>query len=60
MDALQFATDHREAEPDLNCSWQSIISRTRSYALSCPSAESEGLNEWADLLEGIRQLRGEV
>jgi len=59
MDALQFDTEIENAERSPECSWASIISGIRRYALSQTSAEAGCLNEWADLLEGVRQLRGE-
>ena len=59
MDALQFETEIEDVERSPDCSWASIISGIRRYALSQPSTEAVSLNEWADLLEGIRQMRGE-
>jgi hypothetical protein len=60
MDALHFETEIEDAETILDCSWDSIIAGIRRHAASPqPPTEAASLNEWADLLEGIRQLKGE-
>ena len=59
MDALHFATDSDGIETGIECSWESVIAAIRRYAVVQPADESRSLNEWADLMEGVRQLRRE-
>ena len=59
MNALHFETEIEDAETILDCSWDSIIAGIRRDAASQPPTDAASLNEWADLLEGIRQLKGE-
>jgi hypothetical protein len=49
-----FADDADNAEED--CSWSKVIHGIERYAAYHPVQASD-LHEWADLLEGIRQLR---
>lgn len=60
MDALHFETEIECVDRSPDCSWASIISGIRCYARSQPLPEADSLNEWADLLEGIREMRGEA
>jgi hypothetical protein len=54
MVELLFATDGETDEQA--CSWKSIIRGIERYAAYRPSGARD-LHEWADLLEGIRQIR---
>lgn len=56
MVELQFATVVETDNKDSGCSWSSIIRGIEKYAAYHP-AQARELHEWADLLEGIRQLR---
>ena len=56
MVELLFATDSETDERGDACSWKSIIRGIERYAAYRP-AGARDLNEWADLLEGIRQIR---
>ena len=56
MSELHFATEtRRKYEP--RCSWANLIRAVRRHADAQPPDLGEDLHEWADLLEGIRQLR---
>jgi len=65
MVELHFAT---EAEPDreesreaefqtIDCSWSNLIHGVERYAAYQPASTAQDLRQWADLLEGMRQLR---
>jgi len=56
MVELQFATIVEADSKDEPCSWSNIIRSVERYAAYHP-AQARDLHEWADLLEGIRQLR---
>ena len=58
MVALHFETE-TEAPEEVDCSWDSIIQGIEQYAAFRPAATRD-LQHWADLLEGIRQLREEA
>jgi hypothetical protein len=56
MLGLLFATDGEADEQGEACSWENIIRGIERFAASHPAAAPD-LHDWADLLEGIRQLR---
>jgi hypothetical protein len=56
MVELLFATDGETDEQGEACSWKSIVRGIERYAAYHP-ASARDLHQWADLLEGIRQLR---
>jgi hypothetical protein len=56
MVELLFATDGETDGEGEACSWMNIIRGIERYAAYHPS-RARDLYEWADLLEGIRQLR---
>ena len=61
MDKLHFATE-LEREPDadsIDCSWSTVIHGIERYAAYRSVGAAEDLRQWADLLEGLRQLREE-
>ena len=65
MVELHFATETepnpeetREEEFEtIDCSWSSLIHGIDRYAAYQPASAAQDLRQWADLLEGIRQLR---
>ena len=61
MVELHFATEIKvDSEGDtIDCSWSSVIRGIERFAAFQPASVAEDLREWADLLEGIRQLREE-
>jgi hypothetical protein len=61
MAELHFATE-LESELDvetIDCRWSSVIRGIERFAANQPAGVAEDLRQWADLLEGIRQLREE-
>jgi len=56
MSELHFATEPKLAD-EQRCSWTELISAVRRYADAQPAEQAEDLHLWADLLEGVRQLR---
>jgi len=56
MVELLFATVVGTDEQDELCSWKSIILGIERYAAYQPTG-SRDLQEWAELLDGIRQLK---
>ena len=47
-----------EPEADaIDCSWSKVVRGIERYAAYQPAGVAEDLRQWADLLEGIRQLR---
>ena len=56
MVELRFATVAEADSKDEACSWSSIIRGVERYAAYHP-AQARDLHEWADIMEGIRQLR---
>jgi hypothetical protein len=59
MTKLHSATEI-EREPDadaIECSWSRVVRGIERYAAYQPAGAAEDLRQWADLLEGIRQLR---
>lgn len=56
MSELHFATETKPAD-ELHCSWTGLISAVRRQADAQAPEYAKELHEWADLLEGIRQLR---
>jgi len=59
MTKLRFATE-TESEPEadaIECSWSSVTRGIERYAAYQPASAAEDLRQWANLLEGIRQLR---
>ena len=59
MAKLHSATEI-EREPDadaIECSWSREVRGIERYAAYQPAGVAEDLRQWADLLEGIRQLR---
>ena len=58
MVELHFETESETIQSDVDCSWSSIIKGIERYAAFQP-ANARELYQWADLLEGIRQMREE-
>lgn len=58
MFELLFATDGETDEQSEACSWKTIIRGIERFAAYDPP-RARDLHEWADLLEGIRELREE-
>lgn len=56
MVELRFATVVETDDKEEPCSWSSIIRGVEKYAAYHP-AQAQDLYEWAELLDGIRQLR---
>jgi hypothetical protein len=56
MVELLFATDGETDEQGEACSWKRIVRGIERFAAYHP-ADARDLYQWADLLEGIRQLR---
>jgi len=56
MIELLFATDGKTDEQGEACSWKNIIRGIERFAAYHPS-RARDLHEWADLLEGIRELK---
>ena len=61
MAKLHFATEieHGPEAGAIDCSWTSVIRAIERYAAYQPASVADDLRQWADLLEGIRQLREE-
>lgn len=59
MVELHFDTEFEAIPSDVDCSWSSIIQGIERYAAFQPANASE-LYQWADLLEGVRQMRDEL
>jgi hypothetical protein len=56
MVELQFATVVEAGDSEENCSWSNVVRGIERYA-AYHSRQADHLYEWADLIEGIRQLR---
>ena len=56
MVELHFKTEIEALDSNVECSWDSIILGIERYAAFHPAAARD-LHQWADLLDGIRQLR---
>jgi hypothetical protein len=56
MVELRFATVVEAGDSEENCSWSSVVRGIERYA-AYHSRQADDLYEWADLIEGIRQLR---
>jgi len=59
MTKLHSATEIEcEPEPEaIECSWSRVVRGIERYAAYQLAGAAEDLRQWADLLEGIRQLR---
>ena len=56
MVELQFATVVETDNGKEDCSWSSVVRGIERYA-AYHSTQADDLYAWADLIEGIRQLR---
>lgn len=56
MVELQFATIVETGSREEDCSWRSVVRGIERYAAYHPAQVAE-LYEWADLIDGIRQMR---
>ena len=56
MVELQFATVVEAHDKGEDCSWSSVVRGIERYA-AYHSTQADDLYAWADLIEGIRQLR---
>ena len=56
MVELQFATVVAADDEQDDCSWSSVVRGIERYAAYHPAQANE-LYEWADLIDGIRQMR---
>ena len=61
MAKLHFATElERESDAgSIDCSWSTVIHGIERYAAYRSVGAAEDLRQWADLLEGVRELREE-